>query len=361
MVRKRLESVATDASAPTEDAIPSNPAPEPTPAEYEVRRQALLAKLPPKEDRPTTLVGKLALITSLVGEVQKTGTNKFHDYKYAKESDLVEAIRPLMAELGVWLHSTLSWDEPRMANVAGDDTHPYTLAISPRWVGHERVKVNDHAEIASLTILMIAFHFVDGESGEVTPVQIFPGYGDDVGDKGAYKALTGATKYFLMKTFLVSTGDDPEGDSRADERAAARDASTKVTVSRAAGDPAAHGGRQKTASKPQIRALGEVLRAAGVATQEQAIEVLQKLTGKSIANEEGADLNVVITEFISSLTADEIGKAIQDVKAWPTAERDNSSQGSGEDAAGDAKQAEVEAPEEAIEDAIGEPEATTEV
>ncbi len=31
-----------------------------------------------------------------------------------------------------------------------------------------------------------------------------------VGDKGTYKAITGATKYALMKTFLLETGDDPE-------------------------------------------------------------------------------------------------------------------------------------------------------
>ena len=36
------------------------------------------------------------------------------------------------------------------------------------------------------------------------------GSGQDSGDKGVYKALTGGVKYLLMKNFLVSTGDDPE-------------------------------------------------------------------------------------------------------------------------------------------------------
>jgi hypothetical protein len=31
-----------------------------------------------------------------------------------------------------------------------------------------------------------------------------------VGDKGIYKALTGASKYALLKTFMMETGDDPE-------------------------------------------------------------------------------------------------------------------------------------------------------
>ena len=48
------------------------------------------------------------------------------------------------------------------------------------------------------------------------------GAGDDGADKGLYKAYTGAVKYFLMKTFLIPTGDDPEADTKADERAASR-------------------------------------------------------------------------------------------------------------------------------------------
>jgi hypothetical protein len=35
-----------------------------------------------------------------------------------------------------------------------------------------------------------------------------------VGDKGIYKALTGASKYALLKTFMMETGDDPEVPSQ---------------------------------------------------------------------------------------------------------------------------------------------------
>jgi hypothetical protein len=37
-----------------------------------------------------------------------------------------------------------------------------------------------------------------------------------VGDKGIYKAITGANKYALLKPFLLETGDDPEVGSDAD-------------------------------------------------------------------------------------------------------------------------------------------------
>ncbi len=43
------------------------------------------------------------------------------------------------------------------------------------------------------------------------------GQGLDNADKGYYKAYTGAVKYFLMKTFMISTGDDPELDSYRDQ------------------------------------------------------------------------------------------------------------------------------------------------
>jgi hypothetical protein len=55
----------------------------------------------------------------------------------------------------------------------------------------------------------MTFSLLDGESGERLD---FPwvGAGTDKGDKGIYKALTGGAKYFLLKMFLIATGDDPE-------------------------------------------------------------------------------------------------------------------------------------------------------
>ena len=40
------------------------------------------------------------------------------------------------------------------------------------------------------------------------------GEGMDKGDKGIYKAQTGALKYYLSVTFMVATGDDPEQDDK---------------------------------------------------------------------------------------------------------------------------------------------------
>jgi hypothetical protein len=60
-------------------------------------------------------------------------------------------------------------------------------------------------------------------SGEIWPKPIrIPGCGNDknskggIGDKGTYKALTGANKYLLFKLYQIATGDDPEVASAAD-------------------------------------------------------------------------------------------------------------------------------------------------
>jgi hypothetical protein len=57
-------------------------------------------------------------------------------------------------------------------------------------------------------------------------------------DKGVYKALTGSEKYFLMKAFLIPTGDDPEKESK-DERKEVkqeqRQAAKKVAEQKIAG------------------------------------------------------------------------------------------------------------------------------
>ena len=63
------------------------------------------------------------------------------------------------------------------------------------------------------------YRFVDARSGEELSVRV-AGEGADAGDKAPYKAMTGALKYALLQSFLLSTGDDPE-DERANSRAAA--------------------------------------------------------------------------------------------------------------------------------------------
>jgi hypothetical protein len=75
---------------------------------------------------------------------------------------------------------------------------------------------NGEEKIATLTVRFTA---TDGKDKlEFTVI----GEGQDRGDKATYKAMTGATKYALLKLFLIPTGDDPEKDE--DEKPAPRSA-----------------------------------------------------------------------------------------------------------------------------------------
>ena len=118
--------------------------------------------------------------------VQKNSENKFHGYKYASEAALLETLRPAMIKHGLVLI-------PSVRNVSSIDEHGNTIVTVEYTLAHT--------------------------SGEIWPDKITAvGFGNDrarngtVGDKGVYKAITGANKYLLFKLFQIETGDDPEKD-----------------------------------------------------------------------------------------------------------------------------------------------------
>lgn len=138
--------------------------------------------------KPKSLAAKLAEVVLAVHSVAKRGTNEFHHYDYATEADVLEAVR---RELAV-----------------------RSVVIIPRCVGVsilERPRP-DKASMFVTTADMI-LTLVDGDSSEVMECP-WKGSGEDAGDKGLYKALTGGNKYFLLKLFMIPTGDDPEKSTK---------------------------------------------------------------------------------------------------------------------------------------------------
>lgn len=131
----------------------------------------------------TNIYKKISQVMSQVNRVPKNGYNSFHKYNYATESDLTESIRPILIECGLAFFTTV-------------------------------LEQNREGEF---TKVKMEFTLVDIDTGEMLK-STYWGEGQDKGDKGLYKAYTGATKYFLMKTFLIPTGDDPEADTTVDER-----------------------------------------------------------------------------------------------------------------------------------------------
>jgi ERF superfamily len=163
----------------------------PMPVQFETRQ-------PEVSPPPKNLARKLSNIMGKLGRVPKRGHNSFFGYDYPLESDINEAIRTLLAEEHIFIFPGFAGPE------AVTTGQPFkTMSGSLQWI----------------TTIWMTFTFVDAESGESWTGRSI-GQGQDGGDKGVYKAMTGCLKFFLMKTFLFSTGDDPENTQGNTDRAA---------------------------------------------------------------------------------------------------------------------------------------------
>ena len=138
---------------------------------------------------------KMAKVMEKISRVPKNGKNKFFNYDYVTEADLTDHIRPILAEEGVAFTSTV-------------------LEATKAPIEKEGAKENKEGAISTVKML---FRLIDADDGSSIE-SVFLGEGSDKGDKGFYKAYTGCVKYFLMKTFLVATGDDPENDDAPKEK-----------------------------------------------------------------------------------------------------------------------------------------------
>ena len=133
---------------------------------------------------------KFAEVRRRLGYVQKRGHNERHNYSYVTAADLAGSVGDILAELGVVVI-------PQLQSISTETPRSSSDRIA-------RVVMN--------------YRFVDAGSGEELSVRV-ASEGADPGDKAPYKAMTGALKYALLQSFLLSTGDDPE-DERANSKAA---------------------------------------------------------------------------------------------------------------------------------------------
>lgn len=123
------------------------------------------------------LAKKLVTILGEMQTVKKSGKNSHQGYQYTTEADLLEVIRPKLVEQGIFVFSS----------------------------------VESQSRVDNITEVTMIHTFMDSETGAEFTVKS-QGQGADKQDKGVYKAITGATKYFLWKNFMIETGDDPEND-----------------------------------------------------------------------------------------------------------------------------------------------------
>jgi len=116
--------------------------------------------------------------------LKKDGYNKIMKYNYISERKIKELINPLFKKYGIIFKV--------------DVTNPSIVPIG------EKGRV--------LTTVTVKYALVLAEDPETKIEGEFIGQGVDNGDKGIYKAITGAVKYIFMSLFLIPTGDDPEND-----------------------------------------------------------------------------------------------------------------------------------------------------
>ena len=127
------------------------------------------------------ILKKLNAIFQEVGEVKKDGLNKAFNYAYVTEAQLKRVLQPLLKKYGV---------------------------IFKLDVVEQKI---DFSGKMPLTLITVRYTFFDTESGESLE-GTFCSQGSDTGDKGVFKAVTGAIKYILSSVFLIPTGGDPEED-----------------------------------------------------------------------------------------------------------------------------------------------------
>ena len=206
------------------------------------------------EEQRKNLASKMLAIMERVGHIEKKGRNDFHKYDYVREADVVQKIREVLIEFKVFLFSTIS--ERQCVEYVGS-----------------------RGDKQFLITVKIQFTFVDCESGEQFAAEFY-GDGLDKGDKGIYKAMTGAQKYALLKTFLIPTGDDPEDDSRG-------------------GNKSTPAPREQQAPSPQIdeRSLVDYLKheaAKGRAHFNELVKNKLKPAEKGIMNKYREDIKIII-------------------------------------------------------------------
>ena len=131
-----------------------------------------------------SLYNKIHEVMQMVSHIEKDAKNAHQGYAYSSDANITATVRTAMLKVGLVMHL--------------GQTKTGDVIQTPK--GGNVVQITQEYVLCCIT------------SGESITCSV-PGQGYDSTDKGVYKALTGAKKYFLLQTFCIPTGDDPEKDS----------------------------------------------------------------------------------------------------------------------------------------------------
>ena len=133
------------------------------------------------------IYNKLAGVRSELDGMSKEWENEMQGYSYFSDDQISRTFR--------WLFNSYKIDFIYSSKITGCREISPTRSWTKQFI----------------TDVLIEYKFVDIEDGSMVEWTACWSW-NDTGDKGVYKAITGAVKYIFMKTFQISTGDDPEKD-----------------------------------------------------------------------------------------------------------------------------------------------------
>jgi len=237
------------------------------------------------------LISKLSTIMGELKDIPKMGFNEHQKYAFRKADDVDAAVSKELAK-----HNVLLW-----FNCTSQTLAPLykTASGSMMWIATVEVE----------------YQFLDGTTGEVTPVAMVPGTGADTGDKAHAKAMTMSKKYFLGQVFLIGGNDDPEADEKVDRAAAASGAATGETIVKPANHGrVAKGGRTTSANAAQLTEVKRLSSELGVTSVDEMRLLIEKVLASAGA-ETAFTTNDEFVAFLQGMTSVALGGLIVSLSA----------------------------------------------
>lgn len=220
-----------------------------------------------------SLYKKIVNVMKEMDWIKKTGFNNFHKYNFVEEAQVVNTCRKAMIEQGLVLFND----------------------------------VTDYEINGDIVVGTVRFTLCDADTGESVSTSMVA-EGMDKGDKKFPKLMASATKYYLMKTFLIPTGDDPEADATTDQ--------------------SAYGQRQQQGQNQQQgqsgRAAGESMGSAAKPITPKQKELIQQRINEILNLVEGDKATILDTlrskigefESIDTMSSLQASKAIEQLTKW---------------------------------------------
>lgn len=210
-----------------------------------------------------SVVERVAAVMSDCWRIEKSGKNEQQGYAFAQEGDITEMLRAAMGRARLILHAT----------IVGEDRYVAKFRNS------EGTGVIVHVDYTLLG------------PNDSLPASRWSGEATDNSDKAVPKALTAAKKSYLVHTFLLSTGVDPDAGGELSSRGASQTAPRAVEPARA----------PRLASEPQIRRAFALARNADI--DPELVRLSSRLVTRTHANPDGVSMHEMTEPQIRALYA----------------------------------------------------------